>query len=47
MEIKRGIAVSGWSQRIGPLVVLDTEGVRIPSKYVDSRDRRERDRSAP
>ena len=39
MEIKRGIAVSA-GVAIGPALVLDTEGVRIPSKYVDKRDRR-------
>ena len=39
MEIKRGIAVSA-GVAIGPALVLDTEGVRIPSRFVDKRDRR-------
>lgn len=34
MEIKRGIAVSP-GVAIGPALVLDTEGVRIPARFID------------
>src|SRR4051794_37168675 len=34
MEIKRGIAVSP-GVAIGPALVLDTEGVRIPVRFID------------
>src|SRR3954451_23889422 len=35
MEIKRGIAVSP-GVAIGPALVLDTEGVRIPARFIDA-----------
>ena len=34
MEIKRGIAVSS-GVAIGPALVLDTEGYRIPARFID------------
>ena len=39
MEIKRGIAVSA-GVAIGPALVLDNEGVRIPSRFIDKRERK-------
>ena len=38
MEIKRGIAVSP-GVAIGPALVFDTEGIRMPAQYVNTRDR--------
>src|SRR5262249_20482547 len=38
MEIKRGIAVSS-GVAIGPALVLDTEGFRIPKHFVESAER--------
>jgi phosphotransferase system enzyme I (PtsI) len=38
MEIKRGIPVSPGVV-IGPALVLDTEGFRIPQRFVDKKDR--------
>src|SRR5260370_38846494 len=38
MEIKRGIPVSAGAV-IGPALVLDTEGFRIPLRYVDKKER--------
>ena len=40
MEIKRGIAVSP-GVAIGPALVLDTEGFRIPQRFIDKRERKE------
>src|SRR5262245_31135648 len=40
MEIKRGIPVSA-GVAIGPALVVDTEGFRIPRRYVDKKQRRE------
>ena len=39
MEIKRGIAVSP-GVAIGPALVLDTEGFRIPQRFIDQAQRR-------
>src|SRR5262245_6415571 len=39
MEIKRGIAVSP-GVAIGPAMVLDTEGYRIPARFVDKAQRK-------
>src|SRR5437016_11326088 len=38
MEIKRGIPVSPGVV-IGPALVLDTEGFRIPQRFIDKKDR--------
>ncbi|MBX9680662.1 MAG: phosphoenolpyruvate--protein phosphotransferase [Gemmataceae bacterium] len=38
MEIKRGIAVSP-GVAIGPALVLDTEGIRIPERFIDRKER--------
>src|SRR5262245_12024805 len=38
MEIKRGIAVSP-GVAIGPAMVVDTEGYRIPLRFIDPRQR--------
>src|SRR5438132_9693162 len=38
MEIKRGIPVSPGIV-IGPALVLDTEGFRIPQRFIDKKDR--------
>jgi phosphotransferase system enzyme I (PtsI) len=38
MEIKRGIAVSP-GVAIGPALVVDTEGYRIPQRFIDARQR--------
>jgi phosphotransferase system enzyme I (PtsI) len=38
MEIKRGIAVSP-GVAIGPALVLDTEGIRIPERFIDRVER--------
>lgn len=40
MEIKRGIPVSP-GVAIGPALVVDTEGVRIPQRFVDKKKRRD------
>src|SRR5687768_13236935 len=40
MEIKRGIPVSP-GVAIGPALVLDTEGFRIPQRFVDKKQRKE------
>src|SRR5262249_7212056 len=40
MEIKRGIPVSA-GVAIGPALVVDTEGFRIPPRYVDKKQRPE------
>jgi phosphoenolpyruvate-protein phosphotransferase (PTS system enzyme I) len=40
MEIKRGIAVSP-GVAIGPALVVDTEGYRIPQRFIDPRQRQE------
>src|SRR5438128_405054 len=40
MEIKRGIPVSA-GVAIGPALVVDTEGFRIPQRYVEKKQRRE------
>jgi len=40
MEIKRGIPVSP-GVAIGPALVLDTEGYRIPQRYVEKKKRRD------
>src|SRR5439155_26339108 len=40
MEIKRGIPVSA-GVAIGPALVVDTEGFRIPQRYVDKKQRKD------
>jgi phosphotransferase system enzyme I (PtsI) len=40
MQIKRGVAVSP-GVAIGPALVVDTEGFRIPQRFVDRRQRKE------
>ena len=40
MEIKRGIPVSP-GVAIGPALVLDTEGFRIPQRFIDKKQRKE------
>src|SRR5436853_7870460 len=40
MEIKRGIAVSP-GVAIGPALVLDTEGVRIPRRFIEKKLRKQ------
>src|SRR5262245_6627707 len=40
MEIKRGIAVSP-GVAIGPALVVDTEGFRIPKRFIDKKQRKD------
>src|SRR5258708_3679449 len=40
MEIKRGIPVSP-GVAIGPALVLDTEGFRIPQRFIERKQRRD------
>ena len=40
MEIKRGIAVSPGVAS-GPALVVDTEGYRIPKRFIERRKRKE------
>ncbi len=40
MEIKRGIPVSP-GVAIGPALVVDTEGFRIPQRFIEKKQRKE------
>src|SRR6478752_1828913 len=40
MEIKRGVAVSP-GVALGPALVVDTEGFRIPERFIDHKKRKE------